>query len=148
MALVTRALSSFLTFAFAAAAISKLYPNHPNYEHMSEKAPSWLAALHLQRILTADQLQMAIALIELSCALLLPFTKAANYGLILVMLGAIYTHYSIDGALTKEAAPASFLLALLCLLLVFRNAQQPLREQAAHHSQTAATHVREGHKED
>lgn len=115
--LPTAVVTYFLTLAFFMAAVSKLAPQHPMYEEMLEKAPSWVKVLQLEAYMDADLLLVCIGIAELSFALLLPFISVANYALMLMMCGALYTHFRLDGdKFTVEAIPAAFLLTLLIIL--------------------------------
>lgn len=117
-------LSYFLTFSFTAAGLGKLLPQHPMHAEMVEKAPLWLDVLQMSPYLNADQLRMAIGASEVALAFLLPFFPPSALGLIVIMSGAVLTHYRLDGnKFTPEVAPAVFLLFLL-LVFVALNARK------------------------
>ncbi|PXF41550.1 hypothetical protein BWQ96_08753 [Gracilariopsis chorda] len=130
--MITKVLGYLMTFAFVAAGMSKLYERHPMYAEMHAKSDAWLAALGLQPFMNGEQLCIVIGVTEVVAGLLVPFFRAANAVLIAVMLAAIYTHFRMDGGrITKEAAPAAFLLALLMLLAVLRRSEKVAQQRLA-----------------
>lgn len=116
---VSNLLSGLLSLLFLFSAANKLHPAFPMHAKLIHEAPLWLDALHLQSLpITPDLLLQAIGAAEAVLGLLLLATPLAAAGLVPIMLGAVYTHYGLDGGeLTQDAVPAGVTLGLLLVLL-------------------------------
>lgn len=110
------------------ASLSKLHPSHPMHSQMLAKAPEWHRALGLSALsqLTPQNLLIAIGVSELTFGLLLVANYIAALPLAIIMAGAVFTHYTLDGKqFTQESIPAAALLALLSVRLILGN-ERPL----------------------
>lgn len=126
--LLARFLTSFLAFAFVMAGLGKLHPSHPMHSQMLAKAPEWRRALGLSALpqITPHTLRVAIGAAEITFGLLLVVNYIAALPLTILMLGAVFTHYTLDGKqFTQESIPAAVLLALLSARLVLGNERPP-----------------------
>jgi uncharacterized membrane protein YphA (DoxX/SURF4 family) len=127
------ALSFFLAFAFFMGGINKIAPLHaPTHATMVQASQAWPAALHLDSIgVDATTLRVAIGFFEVVAAvvLLTPAASTIAYGLMIVMLGAIYTHYRLDESVAPPAVMLTFLVSLVVLRVQLRKESATLASE-------------------
>lgn len=134
-------LSFLLAGIFIMAALPKLLPSHPMHQEMLDHAPEWLDALQLSKLgIDPHTLRISIGSAEIVFALLIIITPAAAFGLATIMLGAILTHYIIDGnKFTQEVIPAAVLSILLVIHIILHAAIRAATKTELRSQQSAKT---------